>query len=133
MKVRSIKDAAKKKVAKTEKVVDIKKAAKKVEVASQNVKTQNVKDATKGNAIKPEKAEDICELAVRTEEDAKKMMLQDIIDIAEKMGIHAGDLNRTELVRAIQRAEGYSDCFMTAQVRTCGQLNCLWYQECILC
>ncbi|HSB34256.1 MAG TPA: hypothetical protein VLG39_07350 [Nitrospirota bacterium] len=133
MKVKSIKDAAKKKATKTEKVVDIKKAAKKVEVSSQNMKTQNVKDATKKKATKPEKAEDICELAIKTEEDTKKMMLQDIIDIATRMGIDAGDLNRTELVRAIQRAEGYSDCFMTDQVRTCGQLHCLWYQECVLC
>jgi hypothetical protein len=133
MKVKSIKDAAKKKAAKAGKVVDIKKAAKKVEASSENMKTQNVKVAAKKKAIKPEKAEDVCELAIKTEEDTKKMLLQDIIAIAEKMGIDAGDLNRTELVRAIQRAEGYSDCFMTGQVQTCGQMNCLWYQECVLC
>jgi hypothetical protein len=126
MKVKSIKDAAKKKAAKSAKVVDIKKAAKKVEVSSG-------KAAAKKKAIKPEKGEDICELAIKTEEDTKKILLQDIMAIAERMGIDAGDLNRTELVRAIQRAEGYSDCFMTDQVRTCGQLNCLWYQECVLC
>lgn len=110
MKVKSIKDAAKKKATKTGKVVDIKKAVKKFE-----------------------KVEDICELAIKTEEDTKKTMLEDIMAIAERMGIDVGDLNRTELVRAIQRAEGYSDCFMTDHVRTCGQLNCLWYQECVLC
>ena len=116
MKVKSIKDAAKKKATKTGKV-----------------KTQDVNVAAKKRAINPEKAEDICELAVKTEENTKKMILQDIIDIAEKVGILAGDLNRTELVRAIQRAEGYSDCFMTDRVRACGQMNCLWYQECVLC
>jgi len=120
MKLKSIKDAAKKKATKSAKVVDIKKAAKKVEESSENTTTQNVKVAPKKKAIKPEKGEDICELAIKTEEDTKKMMLQDIIDIAERMGINAEDLNRTELVRAIQRAEGYSDCFMTVQVRTCG-------------
>jgi hypothetical protein len=109
MKVKSTKDAAKKKA----------------------TKTGNV--AAKKRAIKPEKAEDICELAVKTEENTKKMMLRDILDIAAKVGIAAGDLNRIELVRAIQRAEGYSDCFMSGQVRTCGQMNCLWYQECVLC
>jgi len=133
MKVKSIKDAAKKKATKTGKVVDINTAAKKVEVSSDTMKTQDVKVAAKKRASKPEKAEDICELALKTEEDTKKMILQDIIDIAAKVGIHAGDLNRTELVRAIQRAEGYSDCFMTDRVRTCGQMNCLWYQECVLC
>jgi hypothetical protein len=133
MKVKSIKNAAKKKATKTDKVIDIKKAAKKAEVSSENIKTQHVKVAVKKKAIKPEKVEDICELAVKTEEDTKKMLLQDIIEIAAKIGIDAGDLDRTELVRAIQRAEGYSDCFMTVQVRTCGQMNCLWYQECVLC
>jgi hypothetical protein len=126
MKVKSIKDAAKKKAIKTDKVVDIKKAAKKVEMSSNKV-------APKKKAIKPEKGEDVCELAIKTEEGTKKMMLQDILAIAAKIGIDARDLDRIELVRAIQRAEGYSDCFMTAQVRTCGQMNCLWYQECVLC
>mgnify|MGYP001601351863 CR=1 FL=1 len=126
MKVRSIKDAAKKKASKTDKVVDISKVAKKEKASSEKV-------AAKKKAIKPEKVEAVCELAIKTEEDTKKMILQDIIDIAERMGIDAGALNRTELVRAIQRAEGYSDCFMTGQVQSCGQMNCLWYQECVLC
>ena len=126
MKVKSIKDAAKKKATKPGKVVDLKKATQKIDVSSNNV-------TAKQNAIKPEKSEDICELAIKTEEDTKKMLLQDIIAIANKIGVDAGDLNRIELVRAIQRAEGYSDCFMTDRVRTCGQMNCLWYQECVLC
>lgn len=126
MKVKSTKDAAKKKAAKTDKVVDVNKAAKKVDVSSDKI-------AAKKKATKPEKGEDICDLAIKTEEDTKKMLLQDILDIAARMGINARDLDRIELVRAIQRAEGYSDCFMTGQVRTCGQLNCLWYQECVLC
>ena len=126
MKVKSIKDATKKKATKPGKIVDIKKAAQKADVSSGKV-------TAKRTAIKPEKAEDICELAVKTEEDAKKMLLQDIVAIAKKIGVDAGDLDRLELVRAIQRAEGYSDCFMTDQVRNCGQMNCLWYQECVLC
>lgn len=113
MKVKRAKDAAKNKAAKSAKVVDINKAAKK--------------------AGRPGKAEDVCELAVQTEKETKKMLLQDILAIAARMGIDARDLDRTELVRAIQRAEGYRDCFMTDLVRTCGQMNCLWYQECVLC
>lgn len=97
------------------------------------MKVKSIKDAQKKKTTKAEKIEGICELAIKTEEKAKKMLLRDIMDIAEKMGVAAGDLSRTELIRAIQRAEGYSDCFMTGQVRTCGQLNCLWYQECVLC
>src|SRR5512135_2577671 len=62
MKVKSIKDAAKKKAIKTDKVVDIKKAAKKSGVSSTKV-------AAKKRTMKPEKGEDICELAIKTEED----------------------------------------------------------------
>jgi hypothetical protein len=42
---------------------------------------------------------------MKAEEGAKKMLLQDIVAIAKKIGVDAGDLNRIELVRAIQRAE----------------------------
>jgi hypothetical protein len=35
-------------------------------------------------------------------------------------------MSRTDLIRAIQRAEGNSDCFATMQVNDCYQMNCLW-------
>jgi len=39
-------------------------------------------------------------------------------------------MNRTDLIRAIQRAEGNSECFATTYVNECNQINCLWREDC---
>lgn len=59
------------------------------------------------------------------------MKLQEIKNIAKKMGIKAGSMKKTELIRAIQRAEGNFDCFGTAKSGECGQINCLWREDCL--
>jgi hypothetical protein len=58
------------------------------------------------------------------------MQMKKIKEIAEKNGVAPGNLSRTELIRAIQRAEGNSDCFATMHVNDCNQANCLWRTDC---
>jgi hypothetical protein len=58
------------------------------------------------------------------------MKIQDIKDIAKKKGVNAGKMNKTDLIRAIQKAEGNNACFATSSVLTCGQVNCLWRTDC---
>jgi hypothetical protein len=58
------------------------------------------------------------------------MEKEKIKEMAKRMGIKAGNMNKTKLIRAIQRAEGNSDCFATRSVKECDQLNCLWRQDC---
>ena len=41
------------------------------------------------------------------------MNLQDIVSIAGKRGVDAVNLSKTQLIRAIQRAEGSIDCYST--------------------
>lgn len=58
----------------------------------------------------------------------------DILEIqerAKKMGIELADTGKTELIRAIQRAEGNIDCYATERVRTCGEQECLWRDDCL--
>jgi hypothetical protein len=31
----------------------------------------------------------------------------------------------------IQRAEGNKDCFESGQAGTCGQIHCLWREDCV--
>jgi CTP-dependent riboflavin kinase len=95
MKIKDIKDAAKKKAAKRGKVIDIKKFAKKKEAHAKKIKK-----------------------------------LHDVRTIARKMGIDTRNVTMTELIRAIQRAEGNKDCYMSAQVLKCEQTNCLWREDC---
>jgi hypothetical protein len=58
------------------------------------------------------------------------MKILDIKAIAKKKGINAGKMDKTDLIRAIQRAEGNNPCFATASVQTCGQMNCQWRADC---
>ncbi len=39
--------------------------------------------------------------------------------------------NKADLVRAIQRAEGFEACFRTGKAHACGQDACLWREECV--
>ena len=58
------------------------------------------------------------------------MKISEIKDIATERGIRAGKLKKSELVRAIQRAENNNDCFETGVASTCGQSACLWRSDC---
>jgi len=37
---------------------------------------------------------------------------------------------RTEIVRAVQRAEGNTECFRTGEASKCGQDHCRWMPDC---
>ncbi len=58
------------------------------------------------------------------------MKMQEIREIAGKMGLVAGKMNKVELIRTIQRAEGNTDCYAT-RGRGCDQTKCLWREDCI--
>jgi hypothetical protein len=58
------------------------------------------------------------------------MQMKKIKEIAKKNGVTPGTMSRTELIRAIQRAEGNPDCFATMHVNDCKQTNCLWRVDC---
>jgi len=58
------------------------------------------------------------------------MKIQDIKVIAKKKGVNAGKMEKTDLIRAIQIAEGNNACFATSSVQTCGQMNCQWRADC---
>jgi hypothetical protein len=58
------------------------------------------------------------------------MRIQDIREIAKKNGVKAGKLSKTNLIRAIQKAEGNNDCFSSQQASGCNQMNCLWREDC---
>jgi hypothetical protein len=58
------------------------------------------------------------------------MKMQKIREIAGKMGIAVEGKNKIELIRGIQKAEGYSSCFASPQVYKCSQAKCLWRKDC---
>ena len=58
------------------------------------------------------------------------MDILEIRRIAGKLGINAAGMEKAELVRAIQRAEGVIDCFGSAADEECDEEGCLWREEC---
>jgi hypothetical protein len=72
----------------------------------------------------------IRECLEEAEKGGSSMKVQQIKEIAQRMQIAPGKMKKTDLVRAIQGKEGNAECFDTGQSQTCGQLNCLWMEDC---
>ena len=58
------------------------------------------------------------------------MKTDDIRNLAKNLDIKPGKLNKTELVRSIQRKEGNFDCFASAANGDCDQFYCFWREDC---
>jgi len=58
------------------------------------------------------------------------MKLEVIKSIAELYSIKASRMKKSELVRAIQHAEGNEPCFEAGKSATCGQIGCSWREIC---
>lgn len=58
------------------------------------------------------------------------MKMDKIRGLARNIGLKPGKLNKTMLVRNIQRVEGSFDCFATASNGECDQSGCLWREDC---
>ena len=59
------------------------------------------------------------------------MKMQEIREIAKRMGIKSGRLNKMKLIRAIQLGEGNFDCFASAGEGECDQSLCKWREDCL--
>ena len=59
------------------------------------------------------------------------MNLQDVRKHAKTIGINAGKLNKTDLIKTIQQTEGNFDCFATASDGFCDQGDCMWMDDCL--
>ena len=59
------------------------------------------------------------------------MKMQEIKKMATTMGITAGKMKKTDLIRTIQSAEGNAPCFQTNAAGTCGQKDCCWHDDCL--
>lgn len=59
------------------------------------------------------------------------MRIQEIREIAGEMSVKAGKMKKTDIIRAIQRAEGNVDCYAVRQGHECDQINCLWRKDCM--
>lgn len=60
------------------------------------------------------------------------MDLKKVKDIAKSKSVEPGKMKKTEIIKAIQRAEGNFDCFGSAsEARYCDQQRCIWRKDCL--
>ena len=59
------------------------------------------------------------------------MNMQKVKKIAQGMGLNTHSMKKTEVIRAIQRAENNFDCYGTQRVESCQENECLWKKDCI--
>jgi len=58
------------------------------------------------------------------------MKLEEIKSIAQLYSIKVNKMKKSDLVKAIQRAEGNEQCYATNRSATCGQVGCSWRETC---
>lgn len=58
------------------------------------------------------------------------MKMKNIKEIAKQMNINFENMDKAELIRAIQNAEGNIPCYAT-RGHECDQINCLWREDCV--
>jgi hypothetical protein len=58
------------------------------------------------------------------------MKLEVIKEIAKTHNIKAGKMKKSDLVKSIQEAEGYEQCFDSGKATQCGQDACAWREDC---
>ncbi|HEY3309080.1 MAG TPA: SAP domain-containing protein [Desulfuromonadaceae bacterium] len=58
------------------------------------------------------------------------MKVSDIRKLAARHGLETDKMKKTEIIRAIQAAEGNFACFDLGKAAECGQLHCLWRDDC---
>lgn len=58
------------------------------------------------------------------------MRIDEIKEIAKQHNIKVGKSKKADLVRAIQFAEGNTQCFDSSSSGECSQSDCIWREDC---
>ncbi|MBU0675832.1 MAG: SAP domain-containing protein [Proteobacteria bacterium] len=58
------------------------------------------------------------------------MKMMEVKDKAKMMGVKSGKMKKSELIKAIQVAEGYHACFGSG-TEQCPQMECSWREDCL--
>ena len=59
------------------------------------------------------------------------MKITEIKEIAKQHNLKVGKATKSELVQAIQQAEGNQLCFSSNFSAECGQHSCVWREDCV--
>ncbi len=59
------------------------------------------------------------------------MEIKEVRKMGKKHGIRTEKMEKGDIIRTIQRAEGNFDCFGSALSGECSQAECLWRKDCL--
>ena len=59
------------------------------------------------------------------------MHINKVRQIAKQMEIYTYPINKTGIIRTVQRSENNIPCFATERVEYCRENKCLWRDDCI--
>ena len=59
------------------------------------------------------------------------MKIEAVRSIAKSHSIKPDKLSKAELIKTIQSEEGNFNCYGTALIGECDQVNCLWREDCL--
>lgn len=68
--------------------------------------------------------------ATKAVEKNRRMDMPKIRKKAKELGIRPGKMNKTELIRSVQTAEGYTPCFGTSNGQ-CVYTDCCFMEDCL--
>jgi hypothetical protein len=58
------------------------------------------------------------------------MTMKEIGAKAKSVGVSIKGMKKTEAIRAIQQAEGFEPCFGSGMSERCGQMHCMFREDC---
>ena len=61
------------------------------------------------------------------------MNINELMEKAEELGIDPGSIEKPNLIRAIQKAEGHDVCFGDNNDGHCEYSDCCFWSDCIVC
>ncbi|MGA1979984.1 MAG: hypothetical protein ABSG99_05405 [Sedimentisphaerales bacterium] len=85
---------------------------------------------TKKKAVNSKKTQTVAFMKVTQDPKAKAMTMAEIGQKAISLGIQPGQMNKTELIHSIQRAEGNTSCFGTSNGQ-CSHTDCCFMADCL--
>lgn len=59
------------------------------------------------------------------------MNMKTIRHLAKSLKVETSQLSKSDLIKKIQLAEGNFDCYGSASIGACDQLECAWRADCL--
>lgn len=70
---------------------------------------------------------------IRTVSGGNYMKMDEVRARAKQIGVKVSRRTKKDIIRSIQAQEGNSPCYQNRDVADCGQHDCCWREDCLIC